>query len=595
MAGGITETGEPYSAFVGLIYMFNLIVGTGALTMPKAFATAGWVVSIALISFLGFMSYMTTTFVIEAMAAANAQLRWKRRELEETDESDSTSDYSDDEVITRGRAEPETKPILSIQRSGGHGGQADHFDIVERVEMGQMASMFFNKVGVNMFYICLIVYLYGDLAIYAAAVPISLMEVACGNHSCSSGSVKYSDTDPCWGPVTRKDAYRVFLFKMYWSLQMSLLISLCSLSMGRRRAHHCFTEKKTWKDAQTYCKTHYTDLATLHSKAHVKCICPNESGCRDAWIGLYNKRNYVSDSKCNSQRETHWLWSQPGQVYRREDAKWKDDEEPGGHADCVYAQKKDVKLSLNVQSCNTKYVGICYDDEKKQKYFEYESTKTWLQAQQYCREKHTDLLSGSDQLNDLKHGSNFEGTRWIGLFRDAWDWSDGSNSSFRNWKDNNDPNKFDCHENRCAKLGDNWWEIVDCTEPHPFICYDDHMVLVKENKTWEEALIHCRRNYGELAMMTDEHEQTKVLAKAKMADTDHVWVGLHFSCFFDEWMWVNGHWVSSDDKNWGKRKERPDCNVSGAMQKKGTDKWVKRPSEDRYNFVCAVHCRPNKN
>lgn len=28
-------------------------------------------------------SYMTTTFMIEAMAAANAQLRWKRREQEE--------------------------------------------------------------------------------------------------------------------------------------------------------------------------------------------------------------------------------------------------------------------------------------------------------------------------------------------------------------------------------------------------------------------------------------------------------------------------------------------------------------------------------
>ncbi|GLD48880.1 transmembrane protein 104 [Lates japonicus] len=208
MAGGITETGEPYSAFVGLVYMFNLIVGTGALTMPKAFATAGWVVSLALISFLGFMSYMTTTFVIEAMAAANAQLRWKRREQEEIDDSDSTSEYSDDDVMGRGRSEPETKPILSVQRSGGH---VDHFDIVERVEMGQMASMFFNKVGVNMFYICIIVYLYGDLAIYAAAVPISLMEVACGNHSCSAGSVKYNDTDPCWGSVTRKDAYRVFL------------------------------------------------------------------------------------------------------------------------------------------------------------------------------------------------------------------------------------------------------------------------------------------------------------------------------------------------------------------------------------------------
>lgn len=40
---------------VGLVYMFNLIIGTGALTMPKAFATAGWAVSLVLISFLGFM------------------------------------------------------------------------------------------------------------------------------------------------------------------------------------------------------------------------------------------------------------------------------------------------------------------------------------------------------------------------------------------------------------------------------------------------------------------------------------------------------------------------------------------------------------
>uniref|UniRef100_A0A3Q2XA07 Transmembrane protein 104 n=1 Tax=Haplochromis burtoni TaxID=8153 RepID=A0A3Q2XA07_HAPBU len=202
MAGGITDTGEPYSPFVGLVYMFNLIVGTGALTMPKAFAQAGWVVSLALITFLGFMSYMTTTFVIEAMAAANAQLRWKRREQEEID----ISVWAYLTPSTRCLYSRRLLPVFT-ERSG----QADHFDIMERVEMGQMASMFFNKVGVNMFYICIIVYLYGDLAIYAAAVPISLMEVACGNHSCSAGSVKYNDTDPCWGSVTRKDAYRVFL------------------------------------------------------------------------------------------------------------------------------------------------------------------------------------------------------------------------------------------------------------------------------------------------------------------------------------------------------------------------------------------------
>ncbi|XP_005998325.1 transmembrane protein 104 [Latimeria chalumnae] len=210
MAGGITETGELYSPYVGLVYMFNLIVGTGALTMPKAFATAGWVISLILIAFLGFMSYMTTTFVIEAMAAANAQLRWKRCEKQKIDEdSDASSHCSEDEVVINdGYERSETRPILSVQRPGSY----DSFEIIERVEMGQMASMFFNKVGVNMFYICIIIYLYGDLTIYAAAVPISLMEVACDNHSCSAGSSgNYNDTDQCWGPVKRIDAYRIFL------------------------------------------------------------------------------------------------------------------------------------------------------------------------------------------------------------------------------------------------------------------------------------------------------------------------------------------------------------------------------------------------
>uniref|UniRef100_A0A8C6YX46 Transmembrane protein 104 n=1 Tax=Nothoprocta perdicaria TaxID=30464 RepID=A0A8C6YX46_NOTPE len=202
MAGGITDTGELYSPYVGLVYMFNLIVGTGALTMPKAFATAGWLVSLVLLMFLGFMSYMTTTFVVEAMAAANAQLRWKRMEKRKV-----CAGFNSQTPITL--LSPRTVPRFLCRR-----GSPNIFEITERVEMGQMASMFFNKVGVNLFYFCIIIYLYGDLAIYAAAVPVSLMQVTCAtdNHSCSVGDgTKYNDTDKCWGPIRRIDAYRLYL------------------------------------------------------------------------------------------------------------------------------------------------------------------------------------------------------------------------------------------------------------------------------------------------------------------------------------------------------------------------------------------------
>uniref|UniRef100_A0A672R1B7 Transmembrane protein 104 n=1 Tax=Sinocyclocheilus grahami TaxID=75366 RepID=A0A672R1B7_SINGR len=198
---------------------------------------------------------MTTTFVIEAMAAANAQLRWKRREQEEINDSDSCSDYSDDEVVIRGRSEPvETRPILSVQRAAN----IDHFDIVERVEMGQMASMFFNKVGVNMFYICLIVYLYGDLAIYAAAVPVSLMEVACillGAHCCYSNCFMLSLTCFCivtsfqvtftllLGPFTFFNAQKTKYLQILTSLMrwiaftMMIILALIRIGKGHSEGH----------------------------------------------------------------------------------------------------------------------------------------------------------------------------------------------------------------------------------------------------------------------------------------------------------------------------------------------------------------------
>ena len=56
----------------GLVYIFNIIVGTGALTMPAAFKDAGWLVSLIIVIILCFISYITTTFVIESMSVANA-------------------------------------------------------------------------------------------------------------------------------------------------------------------------------------------------------------------------------------------------------------------------------------------------------------------------------------------------------------------------------------------------------------------------------------------------------------------------------------------------------------------------------------------
>jgi hypothetical protein len=41
MAGGGAPDGARYSIFIGSIFVFNLIVGAGALSLPQAFAKAG--------------------------------------------------------------------------------------------------------------------------------------------------------------------------------------------------------------------------------------------------------------------------------------------------------------------------------------------------------------------------------------------------------------------------------------------------------------------------------------------------------------------------------------------------------------------------
>uniref|UniRef100_A0A3B5AX37 C-type lectin domain-containing protein n=1 Tax=Stegastes partitus TaxID=144197 RepID=A0A3B5AX37_9TELE len=71
-------------------------------------------------------------------------------------------------------------------------------------------------------------------------------------------------------------------------------------------------------------------------------------------------------------------------------------------------------------------------------------TKNWTEAQDYCRQHHTDLSfinSQSDiaKLRRAADGNLHEG--WIGLERDpnnetVWKWSGGGHITYENWKKN---------------------------------------------------------------------------------------------------------------------------------------------------------------
>ncbi|XP_062507941.1 transmembrane protein 104-like isoform X2 [Corticium candelabrum] len=158
-------------------------------------------------------SFVTSTFMVEAMALGNAWLQISGGSPDSDDESETSvqalvfSQKSDDNFSRRSLLTTSNKQPKNL------------FTISDRIEMGQLATFFFNRVGIVLYYLCIVVYLYGDLAIYATAIPKALTSVVCGSNGRSTNktanhtSVNDSRTDNCFGPhtVTKKQAYYIFL------------------------------------------------------------------------------------------------------------------------------------------------------------------------------------------------------------------------------------------------------------------------------------------------------------------------------------------------------------------------------------------------
>lgn len=103
------------------------------------------------------------------------------------------------------------------------------------------------------------------------------------------------------------------------------------------------------------------------------------------------------------------------------------------------------------------------------------SQKNWTDAQRFCRKNHTDLASVRNRTenNEIKNAFKSDtqiNDVWIGLFCDSWEWSDSSNSTFRNWK-SDEPNS-DAEKCTEANMNNGEWNNVACSEPRTFVCHE---------------------------------------------------------------------------------------------------------------------------
>uniref|UniRef100_A0A3P9IBW4 C-type lectin domain-containing protein n=1 Tax=Oryzias latipes TaxID=8090 RepID=A0A3P9IBW4_ORYLA len=315
--------------------------------------------------------------------------------------------------------------------------------------------------------------------------------------------------------------------------------------------YHYIGQKLNWTDAQRFCREFHTDLATVSSTADMDQLRSALEKKMKAWIGLHNSNT--------------WRWSLSGLHFNESDTKWGSGEpKDGKNCGAIWKNSK------------TSFVCVYSTDKdgnsSKKRYF-FGQKNTWYEAQEYCEQEQTGLVATNVIMKSLLNICRSDHI-FIGLIRNTFAWSDGSRFSFTFW----DPKKTGNKD--CIMMNDNG-ELIS----EDFPSSSDHVILIKENRTWEEALYYCRHHHHDLVTITNMDEQRWVQGKTKNASSPFVWTGLRYTCSLGFWFWVSDEVVHY--KNWASPEQVNECDMSGAMQTGGKHKWFKKHDEEKFNFFCS--------
>ncbi|XDV38534.1 hypothetical protein PO909_007909, partial [Leuciscus waleckii] len=270
---------------------------------------------------------------------------------------------------------------------------------------------------------------------------------------------------------------------------------------GRENASDTYVniyQYKTWTEAQSYCREHHTDLISIRNETEnqkIQYLLQNYY-YHSVWIGLYRTRLWSDQSNSSF---TYWSTWQPGTA-----------------GSCTVVSFSDSGKWTD-ENCNTVLSFICYSAlaSSRQNHFVNDS-KTWTEAQRYCRQNYTDLatIDNMEEMNSLINTVNgsYTGSAWIGLYDDvnSWRWSLENNDfyqegerDFRNFyyePNNNDGNEL------CVSINPNGnWFDSSCGNTFSFVCYDgkenssENYIWVPEGRTWAGAQSYCREKYTDLA------------------------------------------------------------------------------------------------
>uniref|UniRef100_A0A8C6V3D3 C-type lectin domain-containing protein n=1 Tax=Neogobius melanostomus TaxID=47308 RepID=A0A8C6V3D3_9GOBI len=95
---------------------------------------------------------------------------------------------------------------------------------------------------------------------------------------------------------------------------------------------------------------------------------------------------------------------------------------------------------------------------------------SWEDARIHCRQHYTDLAMIEDEAEFNTVASLYPSPQvWVGLYREPWRWSDGSQAKFTNWA-NGQPDNYQFNQH-CVKVDNSrGWHDENCQTSLPFHC-----------------------------------------------------------------------------------------------------------------------------
>ncbi|XP_062339137.1 macrophage mannose receptor 1-like isoform X1 [Osmerus eperlanus] len=322
----------------------------------------------------------------------------------------------------------------------------------------------------------------------------------------------------------------------------------------------------TWSEAQTYCRTNFTDLLTMYNEKD-NYIAPTSKPSSELWTGLH-------------RRNPSLWWSNGDPV---DFTPWSN----APNTDVPYCATVTTNNNITWENCTLRLPFMCYhkDIGTSYRYILIPERMSWCGARSYCQQRHTDLAvirnqSQYDEVMQIKSISPF----WIGLKSNGWEWSDGECFDYSFITDTNLNNcSYFMHYKKNLGISG-----MDCEGPLEALCYKDLMTveIIYQKMDWEEALQYCFDNHDGMLTITSLHDQMVVKQKLSSAGfAGHVWVGLRQSRIFGFWLWTSDVPVKWHNWEGGMAPEMPLSYNCGAVSMEDF-KWSDQHCLVKRYFVC---------